>query len=115
MAKLKVTMIDVGWGDSILIESQVSRNRTHYALIDSNDTQTLRSSFIFLKRHFEKAKISLPGDKPVFDFILLTHWHSDHSQGLKGIMKDILFRRIWIFSKSTFVILFKILHNRYPN
>lgn len=88
MSKLTVTIIDVGWGDSIFIESQNNQGQSFYGLIDSNDTTYLRSSFIFLKRHFEKRKIRIPEDKPVFDFIMLSHAHSDHGQGLKAIMKE---------------------------
>lgn len=88
MSKLKITLIDVGWGDSILIESIDSNDETHYALIDSNDSQYLRSSYIFLKRHFEKAGVDIANDKPIFDFVLLSHPHSDHAQGLKTIMRE---------------------------
>ena len=59
MSSLSVTLIDVVWGDSILIESQDDSGQSYYALIDSNDTTYLRSSYIFLKRFFEKKKIEL--------------------------------------------------------
>jgi beta-lactamase superfamily II metal-dependent hydrolase len=100
MTKLTVTLIDVGWGDSLLIEATDDHDETHYGLVDSNDTATLRSSFIFLKRHFEKAGIHLPGGKPVFDFVLLSHPHADHGQGLKAIMKYFGTKRFW-YPKST--------------
>lgn len=88
MSKLRITLIDVGWGDSILIESIDSNDEIHYALIDSNDSQYLRSSYIFLKRHFEKAGVDIENEKPIFDFVLLSHAHSDHAQGLKAIMRE---------------------------
>lgn len=87
MSKLSITIIDVGWGDSILIESEDSDGEVHYALIDSNDTSNFKSSFIFIKRYFEKKKINL-NDKPIFDFVMLSHAHTDHGQGLKGIMRE---------------------------
>lgn len=100
MPKLKITLIDVGWGDSILIESIDSNDVTHYALIDSNDSQYFRSSYIFLKRHFEKAGIDIPNKKPIFDFVLLSHAHSDHAQGLKAIMREFGTKNFY-YPKST--------------
>jgi competence protein ComEC len=100
MSKLKITLIDVGWGDSVLIESIDSYNNTYYALIDSNDTQYLRPSMIFLKRHFEKAGIDIQNEKPIFDFVLLSHAHADHAQGLKSIMKEFGTRNFY-YPKST--------------
>jgi hypothetical protein len=54
MENLEVTLIDVGWGDSIFIETNDDNNDSQYALIDSNDTTTLRSTYIFLKKYFKK-------------------------------------------------------------
>jgi len=95
MSNLKVTLIDVGWGDSIFIESQVDAGENYYALIDSNDTKYFRSSYIFLKRYFEKKDIKLPDDKPVFEFVILSHAHSDHGQGLKRIMREFGTKNFW--------------------
>lgn len=95
MSTLSVTLIDVGWGDSLFIESQNNQGKCFYALIDSNDTTYFRSSFIFLKKFFERKKIRPHGDKPVFDFVLLSHAHSDHGQGLKGVIKTYGTKRFW--------------------
>ncbi len=95
MSKLRTTLIDVGWGDSLLLESQDSTGTDHYALIDSNDTSTLRSSHIFLKRFFERKKLTIPSTAPVFEWVLLTHAHSDHGQGLKKILRDFGTKRFW--------------------
>lgn len=95
MSNLNVTLIDVGWGDSIFIESQDENGQSHYALVDSNDTKYLRSSYIFLKRLFERKDIKLPDDKPVFEFALLSHAHSDHGQGLKRILRDFGAKYFW--------------------
>jgi competence protein ComEC len=100
MSQLNVTMIDVGWGDSILIESQTNNGDSVYALIDSNDTTNFRSSQIFLKRFFERKNFNLPDDKPVFDFVLLSHAHADHGQGLKALMREFGTRQFW-YPKST--------------
>ena len=43
MSELKATLIDVGWGDSIFLETDDGSGNRLYALIDSNDTSTLRS------------------------------------------------------------------------
>src|SRR6266550_1572605 len=111
MGLLRVTLIDVGWGDSILLETQDGTERWHYALIDSNDTSTLRSAHIFLKRFFERraaetdADFDLPSPHPVFDWVLLTHAHADHGQGLKRILQDFGTRRL-LYPKSASAAVF---------
>jgi competence protein ComEC len=95
MSILRATLIDVGWGDSILLETDTGQNPPCYALIDSNDTSTLRSSHIFLKRFFERKGLRIPAVQPVFDWILMTHAHTDHGQGLKRIMQDYRTRNFW--------------------
>lgn len=94
MSSLRVTLIDVGWGDSLLLESE-DHTGAHYALIDSNDTSQFRSSYIFLKRFFEKKAITLPSPSPVFEWVLLTHRHADHGQGLKKIIREFGTHRFW--------------------
>lgn len=95
MKCLRVTLIDVGWGDSIFLESVDRRNQRSFGLIDSNDTVASRSSYIFLKRFFERAGTAFPPSQPIFDWVLLTHGHTDHAQGLKRILKDFGTRRFW--------------------
>ncbi len=95
MSKFKIILIDVGWGDSIFLESTDDAGQTVYALIDSNDTVYDRASFIFLKKYFERKNIVIPRDKPVFDFVLLTHAHADHAQGLKNIIKEYGTKNFW--------------------
>lgn len=95
MSRIEITLIDVGWGDSILIESIDTNNNSHFALIDSNDTTKYKSSYIFIKRYFEKKGINITDEKPIFDFICLTHAHTDHGQGLKAIMQDFGTKRFW--------------------
>ena len=99
MSSLEIPLIDVGWGDSIFLESQDDNGNYHYGLIDSNDSTYLRSSYIFLKKYFDKKEMRFPEDKPAFDFILLSHAHSDHSQGLKSIFKTFSTKHFW-YSKS---------------
>lgn len=94
MSRLRVTLIDVGWGDSIFIESYTG-NQSHYALIDSNDTANLRSSHIFLKRFFEKQGIQFPVQDNLFDWVLLSHVHTDHGQGLKKVLQDFGADNFW--------------------
>ena len=95
MDKLSVSLIDVGWGDSIFIEAGTDGQKPRYGLIDSNDQENLCSSFIFLKRYFERGEVRLPEDKPVFDFIILTHFHADHGDGLKKIMREFGTKAFW--------------------
>ena len=95
MSKFKIILIDVGWGDSILLESTDTSGQIKYGLVDSNDTVYNRSSFIFLKKYFERKNIDIPQDKPVFDFVLLSHAHADHAQGLKTIIKEFGTENFW--------------------
>jgi competence protein ComEC len=85
----------VGWGDSILLESVDRTGKSHFALIDSNDTATFRSSYIFLKRFFERRTITVPSDHRVFEWVLVTHAHSDHGSGLKRILGQFGSDRFW--------------------
>jgi beta-lactamase superfamily II metal-dependent hydrolase len=97
--KLRLTMIDVGWGDSIFLESIDSLGKSHYALVDCNDTTYSRSSYIFLKRFLEKRNIAVPPDSILFDWVLLSHSHADHGNGLKRVLKDFGTSRFW-YSES---------------
>lgn len=99
MSFLRMTMIDVGWGDSLFLEADDAQGVIHYALIDSNDTSNYASSRIFLKRYFEKQRIDVGASKPIFDFVILSHNHSDHGQGLKALMRDFGTGDFW-YSKS---------------
>lgn len=104
---LRVTLIDVGWGDSILLEARDARGGWRYALIDSNDTGYLRSSQIFLRRFFDRRipNFTLPAPSPVFDWVLLSHAHADHGQGLKSILRDYGAQHFW-HSKTNSTSLF---------
>lgn len=95
MSTLEVTLIDVGWGDSILIESKDGISDPHYGLVDSNDTSSLRSSYIFLKRYFERKNIEIDGTKHIFDFVLLSHAHADHGHGLKEVLRTFGTQNFW--------------------
>ena len=89
MRRLIVTLIDVGWGDSVLIESEDSQGKPHFALVDSNDNAEMRSSYIFLRRHFEKLGRKIEAvNKPFFKFVMLSHAHTDHGRGLEAIMRE---------------------------
>lgn len=105
MSILRATIIDVGWGDSVLLETRDSNDLWHYGLVDSNDTCTLRSSHIFLKRFFERQGFQIPTSQPLFEWMLLTHAHADHGQGLKRIMKDYGTQQFW-YPKSLSKALF---------
>lgn len=85
MAHLNVTIIDVGWGDSIFIDHEDAHGRPHYALVDSNDEKDINSTRMFIERYFRLKRREMP--RPLFDFVLLTHPHDDHMQGLQGLMR----------------------------
>ena len=87
MSSLKIVLIDVAWGDSIFLEAIDDAGNESYALIDSNDTTNYKSSLIFLRKYFQRKFGSSQVTKPVFDWVMLSHAHLDHGQGLKEIMK----------------------------
>jgi beta-lactamase superfamily II metal-dependent hydrolase len=98
MSTLKVTLIDVGWGDSILLEaSDGASPRPRFALIDSNDNadRDYWPAWSFLRKHFGLRETEFTVTKPFFDFMMLTHDHSDHGSGLKRIMKDYGTKNFW--------------------
>jgi beta-lactamase superfamily II metal-dependent hydrolase len=88
-----VTLLDVGAGDSLFLESVDQHGRSFYALIDSNDTVESRSSHIFLRRFFERLPVLT--SSPHFEWVLLTHAHTDHSLGLKRILRSFGTKRFW--------------------
>jgi beta-lactamase superfamily II metal-dependent hydrolase len=98
MSYLKVTLIDVGWGDSILIEaSDPTFSRPRFALIDSNDNadRDYWPTWNFLRKHFGLREEEFKVTKPFFDFMMLTHDHSDHGSGLKRIMQEYGTNKFW--------------------
>jgi competence protein ComEC len=95
MARLAVTLIDVGWGDSILIQSDDGPGTRRFALVDCNDYETERSSLIFVKRFFEREQIDYEASRPNFEWVLLTHGHADHARGMKRMLSLFGTRQFW--------------------
>lgn len=95
MSSLSVTLIDVGWGDSVLVESATDAGETRYALVDCNDTSISRSSYLFVKRFLERRGVEFDGPGRTFHFVLLTHGHADHASGIQAMMSA--FRTDWFW------------------
>ncbi len=97
MSYLRVTLMDVGWGDSILIEASDGVSRPRFVLIDSNDNadRDYWPSWNFLRKHFGLRENEVVVEKPFFDAIILTHDHSDHGSGLKRIMQKYGTKNFW--------------------
>ena len=96
MPRLRVVLIDVGWGDSILLEAEDSNGGISRGLIDSNDTTYSQNTFLFVKRYLETNRVEWgEGKAPVFDFVMLSHWHKDHSSGLQRIIREFRTRNFW--------------------
>lgn len=90
--QLKVIFIDTGRGDSILIESTALDGSSHYALVDCGDNAEGCVAKSFLKRYLERKRV-LPRDadrvnSPVFEYVFLTHAHSDHYSGLRRVINE---------------------------
>jgi len=88
-SKLTVTLLDVGWGDSIFLHSIDTNNNHHFALVDAHDTKYLQPTRIFLRRYFRRHQHYVGAlARPFFEFILLSHNHADHRAGLENIMRE---------------------------
>jgi competence protein ComEC len=95
MPHLSVTLIDVGWGDSIFVESTDDAGQRRFALVDCNDYETERSSLIYVKRYLHRAGIDFESNRPNFSWALLTHGHADHSRGMKRMLSTFGTRQFW--------------------
>jgi beta-lactamase superfamily II metal-dependent hydrolase len=95
VSELSVTFIDVGWGDSILVESVDDAGVRRFGLVDCNDYEYLRSGLIFVKRRLERLQIEYDNHTPNFEWVLLTHGHADHARGLKRMMATFGTRHFW--------------------
>ncbi len=95
MSRLATTIIDVGWGDSIFIESEDNFSNKYYALVDCNDYEKERSSLIFVKRFFDRHLVDFENNKPNFEWVLLTHGHADHARGLKRMLQTFGTKNFW--------------------
>lgn len=80
--RLTVTMIEAGFGDSILVEACDGISPPRLALIDSNDSAESPLSRCYISRYLERTGRSSV-TYPLFDFVLATHAHADHIRGLR--------------------------------
>jgi competence protein ComEC len=88
MSSVSVTLIDVGWGDSILIESEDSAGQMFYALIDSNDEPHWQASRDFLLKRFRTRGVQFGRQARLFQFVMASHDHSDHISGLRKVIEE---------------------------
>lgn len=95
MAKLSITLIDVGWGDSILVDSENDAGDHRFGLIDCNDYERQRTALVFVQRYFERLGIDWREVDHNFEWVLLTHGHADHARGLKEMMRVFGTKHFW--------------------
>ena len=81
MDKLKIHFLNTIWSDCQILEKN-----NHFALIDT------ASKFYYpdLLWYFKKLNIK------EFDFIILTHFHSDHYGNVANILNDYVVKRIYL-------------------
>ena len=80
---------------SILIEILDDAGQTHYGLVDCNDTSNQRSAYLFVKRFLERQGVDLTDGQRIFDFVLLTHGHADHANGIQSMISA--FKTDWFW------------------
>ena len=94
---LRITFINVGYGDSILIEELQGAKRTFAILVDGGKPYDQVDRFEY-DGH--------PGRTPVLpylksheveklDVVMLTHFHIDHVGGLPDVLKALPYGEIW--------------------
>lgn len=108
MAELAVTLIDVGWGDCILIDAVDSQGARRFGLIDCNDYERQRTGLAFVKRYLERLGIDWKNVDHNFEWVLLTHGHADHARGLKEMLKTFGTKHFW-YPKSVASTTFGVL------
>jgi beta-lactamase superfamily II metal-dependent hydrolase len=95
VSELSVILIDVGWGDCILVDSRDDSGNHRFGLVDCNDYDRQRTALPFAKRYFERLAIPWQEIEHNFEWVLLTHGHADHARGLKEMLKTFGTRHFW--------------------
>jgi len=95
MGELTVTIMDVGWGDSIIVDAVDDAGSRRFGLIDCNDYSRQTTAKHFAKWYFELAGVGWQDDRPNFEWVILTHGHSDHARGLKEMLRTFGTRHFW--------------------
>lgn len=98
--QLKVHFIDVGQGDSVLIQNQNSA-----ILIDGGTRESEDRLISYLNSQQIKT----------FDYVVATHPHEDHIGGLDRVIKDFDVKNIWMPKKSASTKVFKDLATEIKN
>jgi beta-lactamase superfamily II metal-dependent hydrolase len=77
---LLIHVLNVGFGDCIVIEFPAEGGVRHYGLVDCNRFSKARG-------YLEKLRALRPGD-PQLKFVCATHPHLDHIRGLENFVTD---------------------------
>ena len=94
---LRIHVINVGHGDSILVELpdyRIGGRRLRFGLVDAGgeDSQVRTKTLDYLRTLIEYRLEGAPSTEPaandyIFEFICLTHPHSDHLFGMKDVLE----------------------------
>lgn len=98
---LSIHIIDIGQGDSVLIQTPNSKN----ILIDGGDENSFHIIKSYLKRHNVKS----------IDFIIATHLDSDHIGGLDNIVDTFSVKNIYTPEDNSNSLSYKNLINACKN
>ena len=81
MDKLKIHFLNTIWSDAIILE-----NNGHYAFVDTGS----KFYFPMIEKHINDFEIKK------IDFILLTHFHSDHYGNIINIINNYIVDKIYL-------------------
>lgn len=98
---LSIHIIDIGQGDSVLIQTPNSKN----ILIDGGDENSFHIIKSYLKRHNVKS----------IDFIIATHLDSDHIGGLDNVVDTFSVKNIYTPEDNSNSLSYKNLINACKN
>ena len=94
---LRISFINVGYGDAILIEELRAKSRVFAMLIDGGAPYTggYRASYDLWPSRIPTSRYLSSHGIEVLDAMFLTHFHIDHVGGMPAVMESCTFGQLW--------------------